>query len=408
MKSTYFEREFLGINNSHFDSNKDKDDFNPSTVLFFYELLMRINEYSMKDWDIDLLRNYIDAFYAKSETAPLPPNESEKCDVTLHYNIFDCKQNIRLFYTGLRQQNDRLFILFDQTKKDFWNQRTIVSENELNSLYGSIMFDEKRIKDCFYEPIGSEELVKMIDNLKQFSKELDEDAVLKLVKENKYVLEKRKEILDKIIYSDFDFYIKYKDYCPKCLQEASAELKYLRSMYNASSNKMPIKLRGWLHILIDGVDNLPAQFFKSMFNLRLCDNFDDYYYRHKVVIHEALNGTPTFLCYCKIIQNAVYAALQNVENVGNEFPRSFYKNITQKDNGLCVNESRDNYILPISLSGKKYPDFCLVVIKRKKLYEFSTILNMDEIYTNMRVLGEKVILDSQDKWNLWPANYLRV
>lgn len=396
MKRTYFERNFLELNRYDDKPKKDYDNFDPNVVVFFHGLLERVNKKTIKRWTHDSLRNFVDAFYSKSEKSLAEKGGS--------LNVYDDGKELKIFFTGLySEEGQRLFIILDKTKNGFWKQRIVLSDDRLDDNYKEKL-KETVFQDHFesdnIEHVEKSDLQKMCDSLDLYSSSF-------VSGKEKEVLEERKRRLEIMDFSDFDFLLHYKGVNTKILETVNKENPDLRKNYNAQYKEENIQLRGWLHIFVDGVDNLPVDFIRSMFDLRRCDDLDDYYFQQKIVIDEALKEKNTkFICYCQILLMAIKAALEEVEE--SNFLMSFYKKIQRKpvqEKVKYINNSKDNYLLPICLMCASTPDFCIVIGQNNRKWEFKTLLNMDEVYTDMRVYGEKFVLDMQRKWKLWPDGY---
>lgn len=154
----------------------------------------------------------------------------------------------------------------------------------------------------------------------------------------------------------------------------------------------------WLHILRDGIDNIPTDFVLSFFNKWFeVPSPVDRYKNRKNWIQECIkhscsnNEENSFMCYQEIMLDTMQAILDksNIHNL----PVHFY-----------IKESTYNYLLPIYLQNSGKPDFCIVLRNKKEHGEYTgdwepvTSLNMDEVYCDIRVFGKDAIERVRDWW----------
>ena len=154
----------------------------------------------------------------------------------------------------------------------------------------------------------------------------------------------------------------------------------------------------WLHILRDGIDNLPTDFVLSFFNKWFeVPSLVARYENRKIWIEECIkhscsnNEDNSFMYYQEIMLDTMQAILDksNIHNL----PVHFY-----------IKESTYNYLLPIYLQNSGKPDFCIVLRNKKEHGEYTgdwepvTSLNMDEVYCDIRVFGKDAIERVRDWW----------
>lgn len=152
------------------------------------------------------------------------------------------------------------------------------------------------------------------------------------------------------------------------------------------------KRHGWLHVLYDGINNLPTGFVKSFFNLSRKDELT-YSNRKEQIKKSAENNDESFIYYQKILIDTFESQIAHKD----EFPIIFYKNANKRDPNK---EAIYNYLLPMYLLNSTKPDFCIVLGRQDgdDSWKVFTSLNMNEVYCDIRVFGKDAILSVRDWW----------
>ena len=375
MRITDFEKNFLEIDGGN-------DEFNPYVIRLFHTLLQKVEKDPYRKWTHDLLRNYVNASYcfcislndlrkdkktfqdtairkAKIASQEAKSKEQKEKNESPLVNLYeDDDTNLKVFFTGLYTpgtyhglKNGLYFVINPsvEPKKPKISVKT-----------------RKEIFEADQKEIDGEKVLRQIDHRDSFENELVGVEDLNI---NKISL------LDKMSPEDANEIIKKK-------------------RINAKITGNP-----WLHILRDGIDNLPTDFVLSFFNkwFEVLSPVDRYKNR-KIWIDECIkhscsnNEDNSFMYYQEIMLDTMQAILDksNIHNL----PVHFY-----------IKESTYNYLLPMYLLNSGKPDFCIVLKHMKDMHgkytgtwEPVTSLDMDEVYCNIRVFGKDAIERVRDWW----------
>lgn len=378
MRITDFEKNFLEIDGGN-------DEFNPYVIRLFHTLLQKVEKDPYRKWTHDLLRNYVNASYcfcislndlrkdkktfqdtairkakiASQEAKSKEQKEQKEKNESPLVNLYeDDDTNLKVFFTGLYTpgtyhglKNGLYFVINPsvEPKKPKISVKT-----------------RKEIFEADQKEIDGEKVLRQIDHRDSFENELVGVEDLNI---NKISL------LDKMSPEDANEIIKKK-------------------RINDKINGNP-----WLHILRDGIDNLPTDFVLSFFNkwFEVLSPVDRYKNR-KIWIDECIkhscsnNEDNSFMYYQEIMLDTMQAILDksNIHNL----PVHFY-----------IKESTYNYLLPMYLLNSGKPDFCIVLKHMKDMdgkytgtWEPVTSLDMDEVYCNIRVFGKDAIERVRDWW----------
>ena len=379
MRITDFEKNFLGIDGGN-------DEFNPYVIRLFHTLLQKVEMDPYRQWTHDLLRNYVNASYcfcsnlnnipkdkiasqdakairkakiASQEAKSKEQKEQEKQEKkneSPQVNLYEDEDtNLKVFFTGLytpgtyQGLKNGLYFVINPSVEPKISVKT-----------------RKEIFEADQKEIDGEKVLRQIDHRDSFENELVGVEDLNI---NKISL------LDKMSPEDANEIIKKK-------------------RINDKINGNP-----WLHILRDGIDNLPTDFVLSFFNKWFeVPSPVARYENRKIWIEECIkhscsnNEDNSFMYYQEIMLDTMQAILDksNIHNL----PVYFY-----------IKESTYNYLLPMYLLNSGKPDFCIVLKHMKDMHgkytgtwEPVTSLDMDEVYCNIRVFGKDAIERVRDWW----------
>ena len=376
MRITDFEKNFLGIDGGN-------DEFNPYVIRLFHTLLQKVERDPYRKWTHDLLRNYVNASYcfccnlndsrkvkiasqdanairkdkiasqeakSKEQKEQEKQEEQEEKNESPQVNLYeDDDTNLKVFFTGLYTPG---------TYQGLKNGLYFVINPSVEP-----KISVKTRKEIFEaDQIDGEKVLRQIDHRDSFENELVGVEDLNI---NKISL------LDKMSPEDTNEIIKKK------------------------SINDEIKGNPWLHILRDGIDNLPTDFVLSFFNKWYeVPSPVDRYKNRKIWIEECIkhscsnNEDNSFMYYQEIMLDTMQAILDksNIHNL----PVYFY-----------IKESTYNYLLPMYLLNSGKPDFCIVLKQTDKdegIWKPVTSLDMDEVYCNIRVFGKDAIERVRDWW----------
>ena len=375
MRITDFEKNFLGIDGGN-------DEFNPYVIRLFHTLLQKVEMDPYRQWTHDLLRNYVNASYyfcsnlndipkvkiasqdakairkakiASQEAKSKEQKEQEKQEKkneSPQVNLYEDEDtNLKVFFTGLytpgtyQGLKNGLYFVINPSVEPKISVKT-----------------RKEIFEADQKKIDGEKVLRQIDHRDSFENELVGVEDLNI---NKISL------LDKMSPEDANEIIKKKSINDK------------------------IKGNPWLHILRDGIDNLPTDFVLSFFNKWFeVPSPVARYENRKIWIEECIkhscsnNEDNSFMYYQEIMLDTMQAILDksNIHNL----PVYFY-----------IKESTYNYLLPMYLLNSGKPDFCIVLKQTDKdegIWKPVTSLDMDEVYCNIRVFGKDAIERVRDWW----------
>lgn len=378
MRITDFEKNFLEIDGGNYE-------LNPYVIRLFHTLLQKVERDPCRKWTHDSLRNYVNASYcfckilndirkdkktsqdtairkakiASQEAKSKEQKEQEKQEEKNEFpqvNLYeDDDTNLKVFFTGLytpgtyQGLKNGLYFVINPSVEPKISVKT-----------------RKEIFEADQKEIDGEKVLRQIDHRDSFENELVGVEDLNI---NKISL------LDKMSPED-----------------ANEIIKEIR--INDKINGNP-----WLHILRDGIDNLPTDFVLSFFNKWFeVPSPVDRYKNRKNWIEECIkhscsnNEDNSFMYYQEIMLDTMQAILDksNIHNL----PVYFY-----------IKESTYNYLLPMYLLNSGKPDFCIVLKHMKDMHgkytgtwEPVTSLDMDEVYCNIRVFGKDAIERVRDWW----------
>lgn len=342
---------FLQLDDIVSGTSKDLVFFDVEVLKLYYEILEQVEKDSFRYWNIGSLRNYLWAFYTLSNTLSgsyrqqIEEKNFSKMRTGHAYkdiigvNVF-VGDNYALFFTGLYSKQRKnglkegLYILCQ--KKDKNIERKVFTHSKLLSYNSDISRDLNRIR---------------IEAT--FETELMSDF----------------EFAPKTL-SDINLPLKF-DYNAKDIDELKSKKEEL--LKNRKGNNLT---NNWLHILIDGVDNVPTDFLKLLYESSLYRSFSAIC-KMRIVVNSILNKSEGFARYETYMRKAIENAIEKSRNdmKFTQLPLNYFMN----------NKGNDpfQYLLPIDLTNTGNPDFCACVsVCKNGDGELKTILNMNEVYGN--------------------------
>ena len=355
MKLTDFERVYLRI-------KPDKYEFNPYVIKLFHTLLQKVEREPYRKWTHDLLRNYVNAAYQLCITLNTDVNATEENKINLYK-----KNHLNVYFTGLYTP---------KTYQGLKNGLYFVG----NPSNGFSVMTRKEILEA--SEFDGNDVLKHIDHRDSFENELVGNEDLKLV---------NIRILNTPINSDAK------------VDPMSPDTAYHLSHISRSDIREEIAGKRWLHLLKDGIDDVPEAFVKSFFNIPRKNeiNWDKIKgYLKTDIEHKKIR----FVYYQQIIIDTI-----NKQNSNKEYlPIIFYIN-PPKDSDEDRNNTSEkdteaykyNYLLPMYLQNSEKPDFCIVLARIEGTegdWEPVTSLNMDEVYCDIRVFGKDAVERVRDWW----------
>lgn len=335
---------FLQLDEKH--STPSDDIFRDINVLnLYYGILREVEKDPFKYWNIYALRNYLWYFYKLSKDMSdsiLGLSELPKYDhKSTPLNIYT-KPDFAIFFTGLysKYRNkaciEGLFIVCQRQADNNIDRRVMT-----------------------YSQLRNSDLKKCLDDL----------TVTSTVEDYFHLLDVGPEKIKKI--------------------EGLSEID--NNTTDDKNNGKYIDTR--LHILIDGVDNIPLDYFRILYGI--CPGKDvDLNNKKRIVLESVQKGTNEFKLYQKAMIDAIDKAILSAgEYKFNHLPLNFFRKKSKKY------ENPFQYLLPIDFTGTGNPDFCACIsVDAKGTGRLRTILSMNEVYGNVRVFGKDAVESVKDWW----------
>lgn len=421
MKLTIFETDFLGItapNRKKHGLNFNQKGFNPYVIRLFHTLLQKVEMDPYRQWTHDLLRNYVNASYIFcSKLNKILDFQGQKLTINKYDAEDEC---LKVFFTGLYTpetyqglKNGLYFVGTRQSDEYGWNL-CVMTRKEIfettKEFNGKDVLRQIDHRDSFENELVSHEALRIktinLPNI-MCAKKANE-----IIKEHNIKIKKVKDILQAI---DKD---KNLEQIFKKHNEFIKTLLGRRKIDVATNNKEEIagvlkdiedKITGnsWLHILRDGIDNLPTDFVLSFFDKWFeVSNPVERYKKRKEWIEECIeescsdNEVNSFKYYQEIMLETMQSFLD--ESIIQNLPAFFFLNVKELSQGKHEGDLEYNYLLPMYLQNSRKPDFCIVLRRKKNddtcVWEPVTSLNMDEVYCDIRVFGKDAIERVRDWW----------
>lgn len=421
MKLTIFETDFLGItapNRKKQGLNFNQKGFNPYVIRLFHTLLQKVEMDPHRQWTHDLLRNYVNASYIFCcKLNKILDFQGQKLTINKYDAEDEC---LKVFFTGLYTpetyqglKNGLYFVGTRQSDEYGWNL-CVMTRKEIfettKDFNGKDVLRQIDHRDSFENELVSHEALRIktinLPNI-MCAKKANE-----IIKEHNIKIKKVKDILQAI---DKD---KNLEQIFKKHNEFIKTLLGRRKIDVATNNKEEIagvlkdiedKITGnsWLHILRDGIDNLPTDFVLSFFDKWFeVSNPVERYKKRKEWIEECIeescsdNEVNSFKYYQEIMLETMQSFLD--ESIIQNLPAFFFLNVKELSQGKLEGDLEYNYLLPMYLQNSRKPDFCIVLRRKKNddtcVWEPVTSLNMDEVYCDIRVFGKDAIERVRDWW----------
>ena len=421
MKLTIFETDFLGItapNRKKQGLNFNQKGFNPYVIRLFHTLQQKVEMDPYRQWTHDLLRNYVNASYIFCcKLNKILDFQGQKLTINKYDAEDEC---LKVFFTGLYTpetyqglKNGLYFVGTRQSDEYGWNL-CVMTRKEIfettKEFNGKDVLRQIDHRDSFENELVSHEALRIktinLPNI-MCAKKANE-----IIKEHNIKIKKVKDVLQAI---DKD---KNLEQIFKKHNEFIKTLLGRRKIDVATNNKEEIagvlkdiedKITGnsWLHILRDGIDNLPTDFVLSFFDKWFeVSNPVERYKKRKEWIEECIeescsdNEVNSFKYYQEIMLETMQSFLD--ESIIQNLPAFFFLNVKELSQGKLEGDLEYNYLLPMYLQNSRKPDFCIVLRRKKNddtcVWEPVTSLNMDEVYCDIRVFGKDAIERVRDWW----------
>lgn len=317
-----------------------------SVLNLYYDILREVEKDPFKYWNIYALQNYLWYFYKLSKRMSdsiLGHSERRSDHKLTPLNIY-ADLNLAIFFTGLysKYRNkaciEGLFIVCQRQAENNIDRRVMT-----------------------YSELLKSDLKKCLDDL----------TVTSTVEDYFHLLDVAPERIEKI--------------------EGLSEID--NNTTDDKNNGKDIDTS--LHILIDGVDNIPLEYMRIFYGKELKDMISFKYTKVKGIVSDSVEKNPEqFKNYQKAMIDAINKAIRSAgEYKFNHLPLNFFNNNSKE------NENPFQYLLPIDFTGTGNPDFCACVsVDTNGTGRLKTILNMNEVYGNVRVFGKDAVESVKDWW----------
>ena len=316
-----------------------------SVLKLYYDILRNVEKDPFKYWNIYALRNYLWYFYKLSKRmsdsilghSELPKYDHKPTPLNIYADL-----NFAIFFTGLysKYRNACIEGLFIVCQRQ--------AENNI----------DRRVMT--YSELLKSDLKKCLDDL----------TVMSTVEKYFHLLNVAPEKIEKI----------------EGLSKIDKNTTY-------DKNKKGKYIDTRLHILIDGVDNIPLDYFGILYGI--CpDKNVDLNNKKRIVLESVQKGTNEFKHYQKAMIDAINKAILSAgEYKFNHLPLNFFRKKSKQY------ENPFQYLLPIDFTGTGNPDFCACIsVDAEGTGRLRTILSMNEVYGNVRVFGKDAVESVKDWW----------
>ena len=226
-----------------------------------------------------------------------------------------------------------------------------------------------------------------------------------------------KKCLDDLtVTSTVENYFNLLDVAPEKIEKIEGLSEIDNNTTDGKNNGKYIDTR--LHILIDGVDNIPLDYMRILYGIKpndmiscgkkkkkdmiSCGKKKKYtkvedtvsYSVEDIVSDSVKDNSEQFKNYQKAMIDAINKAIQKAKEYKfNHLPLNFFSNNSEEL------ENPFQYLLPIDFTGTGNPDFCACIsVDAKGTGRLKTILNMNEVYGNVRVFGMDAVESVKDWW----------
>ena len=336
----------------------------------YYSLLYRLTPEIHKKWTIKSLDQYIEKFYRilkdnppqqgnkemlKSEYVHIDKDLYESCDKETTYVGFN---------TGLADKSYKTIYCFGEVVDKDKDQYVFIG------FFSETDFPEKKINPNFVKGIknidilfknGINSALKDMKDIKLPPEPSWDDAN----DDWKKCCEKRKRLLDGTTTPKIRW-----DVCGKDKREKQENIeKYIRDHGKGE------KLSGWAHFIIDGADNLPTPILQWLLNVS-----NPAYVKWKYDIQYNMLQDQNCNEICKSVYNIIIRAVEYSKDMCR------YRNLVAPYyyiESRFVNKIQ--FMLPLFLEYDDEPDCAVLFDSDGNIH---TLLNMDEVHTDLRILGK--------------------
>lgn len=320
----------------------------------FCDIIKRVEKEPTPGWNTYSLRKYLLGFYSLSVFFgnEQPSSGFSKQEKEYVLNIYSTN-NFGLFFTGLYCSKkycgfkDGLFIVCERDGNVI--KREIISRSQ-------IIRDKRQYISCYFSDAND----VIFRNLSSFEDWIGNGSLSPLED-----IKLPDVIIDFAAFQD-DLNCKL------------SSLKQKKKGENIPDN--------WLHLLIDGIDNIPLDSFRMLFEKDAQPPLS----RMRTAIESIKCKDGKFDKYQKSMLAAIERAIQT--NDLSQLPVNFY---LKRNNG----SSPFQYLLPIDFQNTGKIDFCICVDpSRSRVGKVLTSLKMYEVYGNIRTFGKDALYSVANWW----------
>lgn len=330
------------------DEKDEKESNNLEILPLYYRLLRIVAKEPVLSWNPSSLRCYLMGFYALSEKLSGPRRDSGKND----FNIYR-GDDFAIFFTGLYGTQtywgvqNGVFIVCKRLNGHI--EREVYLKSDL------LEKDEAQLGFVGIDVLNKFARVSSFEEEHKMNPSFDPIHLVKIDCEN-------------LCITDFTSYMKELEFKKK-------------SIINKGINEKDMS-NNWLHLLIDGIDNVPTNVFRIVFE----EESLPYYKKKLVAIESILKDDGKFNKYQDKIYKGIKKAICSCKF--SRLPLNFYLN---------GSSNPFQYLLPVDLEGVGKPDFCVCIDPAKGVGRIMTSFNMQEAFGNIRTFGKEALM-AVEKW----------
>lgn len=354
-----------------------------NAIAAFYKLLNKLAPETHRTWTLDALMRYIDKVYTVAQQISPESKGLSVCissDKNDHYEFFNTglvdKFYDDIYCFGEIESGKTIF-------KGFW------TKSEIQEQLPNEKFEEiEKILDSTCKPMNEVLQRKIYEAELEISKncikptlppKFDESFFDMYCKVRKSLLTGWKNKKNRNDKKDKD-YEEYKRF--------QAEYEILIEEMCEKGRECPdsslyIEDYSWrcFHLIIDGSDNLPKHFLQYMLGERYLDGYLKTYDEdeYEIAIKKAMLNHSDRNKICECIYDMLYDAVEYSLKLSKQINLiAPYYYIKSKDN------NKIDFMLPLFWEYSEKPNCALLFNKEGKV---KTLINMDEVYTDLRLIG---------------------
>lgn len=341
----------------------------------FNKLRNKLAPETHRKWTLDSLDQYIDKVYKVAQQISPESKNSHTCissDKDDHYEFFN---------TGLVDKFYNDIYCFGEIKKGktvfkgFWTKSEMQEQLQKEQLPNEKIEEIEKILDSTCRPIIEVYQENIYEAELAITKNCTKPIFPRKFDRSFFDMycEVRKSVLD----DDLDYNEEYRRFQSKYETLIEDMCKEGRECPESPNYKGDYSWRCF-HLIIDGSDNLPKHFLQYLLGKQYLDGYLNTY-EYEIAIKYAMlnhkNRNEICECIYDMLNDAVEYSFK-LSKQHNLIAPYYY--IKSKD------DNKIDFMLPLFLENSEKPDCALLFNKDG---EVKTLLNMDEVYTDLRLIG---------------------